>query len=300
MSMSGSASSALDRHRLDAVLARALRCGGLGHQVGAGLDRDQLRARGALEIGVADVAAADDAELDRGLHDRAQAPHAEQERAAGAGRAAPGPSACRARPPSSWRRPSRQALPEVAPVEHAGRRHRPSRPRPGSRPAGAMSLTWADGQPVCVALEPGRRIDAAAHQPGDVGLPGERAALPPPRRSARAGLGAVRGLQLPMVVVVAEREPLPAAAARPSAPSSAPSARQPSGRHVALLGRHRRHEELRRCRASGLRRPPQSGRLAQVGQADVAGRGRRGRARRAWPASSAASSRWRPTVSTWR
>ena len=62
----------LDRNRRDAVFARPC-LGGLGTQIGAGLDPDQLRARGALEVGVADVAAADDAD-DRGLHDRVRLP----------------------------------------------------------------------------------------------------------------------------------------------------------------------------------------------------------------------------------
>ena len=116
------------------------------------------------------------------------------------------------------------------------RRCRPSRPRPRLSPAGAMSLTWTRAQPVAVPVEPGQ--------------PGRRRRAParrgPPRTSAailgtrveqqlerRATVG--ERLQLPVMVVVAEREPARRPSARAMPPSSAPTARQPA----ASVGRSR-------------------------------------------------------------
>ena len=180
-----------------------------------------------------------------------------------------------ARPPAG--------LPEVAPVEHAGADVGPAvlvLVLPGWRDV----LDVRRGQPAAVALEPGLGVDAAAHQPGDVGLPGERAA------ACRLEEQLERG---PVAVLVASapsdgcdsRARCPWRRSRSAIwPSSWPSGAPAVGRHLALLRRHRRHEQLVALRASGRRRPWHRA-------ARAAPRGRRGwtrrraRARRAWPAS---------------
>ena len=230
----------LDGHRLDPILLRALRRG-LGHQIGDRLDRDQPRARRALEIGIADVAAADDAELDL-LHGRhPQAVSRSRILAAGPGERhrVLGLVVLQHHP---FRTMRQRLVPERRPVQGAGADVAPA-VLVLVLAQGCNVLDVDGGEPVPVPVEPGQRVDAATHQPGEVGLEAQRRPSRPLEQQLERGAAVVEGQQLPVMVVVAEGKALRLQPLRHRAQLGAD--RAPALRlHLALLERHRRHEEL--------------------------------------------------------
>src|SRR5271165_6844354 len=159
-------------------------------------------------------------------------------------------------------------LPQVPPVQGAG---------PDIRPAVLVivlplrrDILHVRGyDAVSVAPQPLFGIGAAPYQPGDVHLPSERAALGRLEDQLQGGLRAVLRCELPVVVVIAEGDPLVAHVLgdlAELAPQGAPE------RSVALplFLRHARHEEL--VEAQGAARPYHNVRpFPQRRQANVAG-----------------------------
>jgi hypothetical protein len=124
---------------------------------------------------------------------------------------------------------------------------------------------------AAVAVDPLLGIDIAAHEPGDVGLPGEGTRPGGLEDQFEGGLRPVFRLQLPMVVVIAEANSFRLEALR-DLPEFTAERTPAIGGHVALFGRNGRHVEMRETQCLA-RVHDGIGLLAQCRHADVAGRG---------------------------
>ena len=180
ISMSGSASSVSTGTACTRVFC-CFRLGRIGANVGNRLHPDQPRSRRAAQIGVADTAAADDAD-DRWFH--AAQPCNSTAMRSSRGRSEPGRTACHARRPSSVHRSrDRSATARANPARR--RRHRPSRPRPAlCRPVRCPSRARRPGDRDSAAAIPPVRRRRAPAMPRRPATPAE---CPRPRRTtARA------------------------------------------------------------------------------------------------------------------
>ena len=143
-------------------------------------------------------------------------------------------SACRARRRTGRRRPP--SSPRAAPPSPWCRgRDRPSRPRRRIVPM-VRVLDVAGDQALRMLLDLGDRIAAAAHDPGEIGLPDEVGSLL--EQAFEIGLAAPGAAIFPMMVVPAELEPLagrpPCRSRQARRPIAAPFlSRRPRARPVA-------------------------------------------------------------------
>ena len=213
------------------------------------------------------------------------------------GRSVPDRTACRARPPSTVRRSRGSSVPQARQSSTPA----PTSAQPSSSslvPAGAMSLTWAETRRSLVAPQPRLRLGAAAHQPGDIGLPGQRTAFRLGEDQFERGRRAVLRLAVPSYGC-GSRSRMPSPAKRVAKRAEFASERAPAGRvHVALFRRHGGHEELVEAEQPAGRGDLVRA-LPQRGQADMRRRTVRPRAS-SFAFTFAASSRCEPMPSTLR